>query len=383
MTRMKKSVAIFSAFFPPAFLGGGPIRTLSATVKAAPENFQATVITSDTDLGQSKPLSVQRNQLVLQDGFGVFYVSVKKLKCVLDGLRFVRKIRPEIIYLNSFFDFRFSILPQMLTAIGYFSPKHIGVAPRGEFSSAALQLKGTKKRLYLALYRRSGMMRRVIWHASSDREAADIRRALGQSSRVITRENDSDLPAHSSLAKRTSNESLRTVFVGRIVPIKGLHILLEALKECAAPLTLDVYGPEEDASYSADCKRRAKELPDNVRVNFMGAVPNNEVRAALPQYDLMTFPTLGENFGHVIAEALAVSCPVMCADVTPWTSRLAAGGGVVVEENTVRGWASAISRYAATSHDEQEAARHRAGQCFDKWRHESVDAHVFTMLLQM
>src|SRR5690606_22656373 len=33
---------------------------------------------------------------------------------------------------------------------------------------------------------------------------------------------------------------------------------------------------------------------------------------------LFLFPTLGENFGHVILEALTAGCPVLISDRTPW-----------------------------------------------------------------
>jgi len=43
-----------------------------------------------------------------------------------------------------------------------------------------------------------------------------------------------------------------------------------------------------------------------------------DVAPTLSRYDVFVFPTLGENFGHVIFEALMASCPVLPSDQTAW-----------------------------------------------------------------
>ena len=44
-------------------------------------------------------------------------------------------------------------------------------------------------------------------------------------------------------------------------------------------------------------------------------------------YHLFFFPTLGENFGHVIIEALVAGCPILISDQTPWRNLETAGVG--------------------------------------------------------
>lgn len=380
MSKSPITVAVFSAFYPPAFLGGGPIRTLSALVKASPSGFKPFVITSDTDLGEVRPLPVARNVWTTHDGVPLYYVTTGKVKHLINAFVATRRLRPDIIYLSSFFNVTFSIIPQVLTALGYFRQCRIAIAPRGEFGAGALGLKSTKKRVFLWLYKRSQLGKRVLWHASSPREAVDIHQALGEQVEVIVRENDTDLPTEARPATPSSREALHAVFVGRMARIKGLHTLLQALKQCSSSITLHVYGPEEDAAYARECKQVAQELPENIQVIFMGATPNEDIRAALTSYDVMTFPTLGENFGHVIAEALAASCPVLCADVTPWTSRILAGGGRIVPENTALGWTSAIEDFAGMSAEERNEASEAAGACFTSWRNGITEEHVFNML---
>lgn len=381
MSNPAHTVAIFSAHYPPAFLGGGPIRTLSAMIKATPENFIPIVVSSDTDLGEKTPLPVVRNAWTHHDGNAVFYTSPTKLKYLINALQATREMNPDIVYLSSFFNFRFSIIPQLLCRIHFLTPQLIALAPRGEFGFDAMKLKKSKKLIYIWIYRHTKIGSSVIWHASSAREASDIRRVIGGKLNIVIRENDTDLPEKAIPPIPSQRDTLRAFFVGRIVRIKGLDILLEALRQCPVPIDFDIYGPEEDASYSLECKRLAMELPPNIKVRFMGAIPNDRLRAILPKYDLMTFPTLGENFGHVIAESLSASCPVMCADVTPWTTRIREGGGVILAEHTPVAWATAIQEFAGLTPEERLTARQAAGDCFNSWRRNSKAEHLFSMLM--
>lgn len=328
------------------------------------------------------PLPVLRNCWSEYRGLPVYYFSTNSVYQTLRALAQARRRRPGVIYLSSFFNFRFSIIPQILIWLRYYKPDRTILAPRGEFSDGALSLKEAKKRLYLRLYRISGLVNRTIWHASSEREADDIRRAVGNEAKIIVRENDTDLPNRAMGAAVQSTGRLKAVFVGRIVKIKGLLTLLQSLRKCQTEFQLDVYGPEEDKAYSLECKRMANVLPDKVKVNFLGPLPHEHMRTVLGKYDVMIFPTHGENFGHVIAEALSVSCPVICADVTPWTQRLLDGGGKVVDENSVYGWERAIQEYLALTPNERMRAREEAGRSFNVWRAGKSKHHIFELLTQ-
>src|SRR5690606_23032086 len=57
---------------------------------------------------------------------------------------------------------------------------------------------------------------------------------------------------------------------------------------------------------------------DSVRVRFMGPVDNQLVFDTLGRYHFFVLPTLGENFGHAIFEALISGKPVLLSDQTPW-----------------------------------------------------------------
>src|SRR5205807_53821 len=86
-------------------------------------------------------------------------------------------------------------------------------------------------------------------------------------------------------------------------------------------------GPQEDAGYWTECESLIARLPGNIEVRYCGFVPSEGVGEVMRQHDLYLLPTLGENFGHGILEALANGCPVLISDRTPWRGLEAQGVG--------------------------------------------------------
>lgn len=83
-------------------------------------------------------------------------------------------------------------------------------------------------------------------------------------------------------------------------------------------LAFDVYGVEEDRNYARDCRQMQSELGTNIRLGFKGPIPHHEVFGTIQGYHLFILPSLGENFGHAIYEALSAGDPVVISDQTPW-----------------------------------------------------------------
>ena len=375
-------VAVFADFFPPAFRGGGPIRTLEALVASAPQQFSVSVLTSDRDLNSIERLPVASNEWTKSGKASVYYASIDKPVKLVQALYRLRRERPQILYLNSFFSPRLSVLPQLLSGFFFWGRSSRLVAPRGEFGNGALQRRWFKKKAFILAYRLLRLDRNVYWHASSKDEAANIKSVWGSSARILIREDETSLPSTASPVSATRHESigLRAVFLSRLVEHKGLLILLKALSKVTAHVTLDIYGPEEDKSHVAQCQLVADQLPNHINVRFFGVIPQETVRTTLGLYDVLLMPTAGENFSHVIAESLSVSCPVMCTPDTLWTTVLNNGGGYVVEDRSIAAWSQAVNKYAELPAKELVVRREQAEQAYARWKATSDGPHIFELL---
>ena len=242
-----------------------------------------------------------------------------------------------------------------------------------------MSLKARKKRLFLKVWRPILKGMDVEWHTSTDQEASEIRELIPWAS-IVTNLDQFDLPVGADAAGDSHDGPARLVFISRICRKKNLKLILEAMNLASAPVEFDIYGPVEDREYWSTCLSLIGRLPDHVRATYRGELPPGEVRRTFSKYDAFIFPTLGENFGHVIAESLSASCPVICSDTTAWTHVLEAGGGSVVRDATPEGLAVEIERLATMSPAERFHARHLAADAYATWRRDITGPNIIEQL---
>jgi glycosyltransferase involved in cell wall biosynthesis len=94
-------------------------------------------------------------------------------------------------------------------------------------------------------------------------------------------------------------------------------------------------------------------------VTYRGAIAPADVLPALAAQDLFLLPTLGENFGHSIADSLLAGTPVLISDRTPWRGLKEACAGWDLSLDDPAAFVAAIREMAAAG--PEELARLRAG----------------------
>lgn len=153
---------------------------------------------------------------------------------------------------------------------------------------------------------REGTMRAEAILAGSQQALLDLPRSA-RSRAIYLPENGVD-PTRFSQQAQHGPGPLRACFIGRLVPLKGVDMLLTA----AAPLlskgrmTLDIIG---DGPSMAELKCQASELPG---VHFHGWKPHSEVQAIASQCSVLAFPSIREFGGGAVLEAMALGlCPVV------------------------------------------------------------------------
>ena len=84
-------------------------------------------------------------------------------------------------------------------------------------------------------------------------------------------------------------------------------------------VVFDIYGPMEDKGYWNECEELIKRMPSNVKVKYCGEAEHKDIPHIFERYHAFFFPTLGENYGHVIVEAMMNNCLcILSKGVTPW-----------------------------------------------------------------
>ena len=159
---------------------------------------------------------------------------------------------------------------------------------------------------------------------STEQESEDLRRLYGLGSErvhVVTPGVDLDLfrPGDSALAREHLGLADEPVilYVGRIEPLKGLDVLLEAVPmlDAARSRLLIVGGtPGRDAELER-LRRRARELGIAERVTFTGALKQTDLPDYYRAADVFVLPSYSESFGLVALEAMACATPVVASRV--------------------------------------------------------------------
>lgn len=144
----------------------------------------------------------------------------------------------------------------------------------------------------------------------------------------------------------SSSSPLKLVFVGRLQPQKGLHLLMDAmacLKNEA--VVLDVYGKEEDTVYWQQCK---KKIDASQNIQYKGLIRNAEVGQVLSNYHLLVLPsTFSEMSPLVIQEAFAAGLPVLGSDVYGIAEQIKNGNGWLFKMNDSKSLANTIRKILA------------------------------------
>lgn len=188
-------------------------------------------------------------------------------------------------------------------------------SPRGTLSPWALSRTRHLKRVLKPLQWRA-LERADLLHATSESEYADIR-AQGLRVPVAVIPNGIDVP--DVLPGKEADGRRRVLFLGRIHQTKCIDRLLRAwqsLEGGHAEWDLIIAGRGAE-DYERQMRESARSLGLK-RVTFTGPVYGTAKSVAYRNADLFVLPSYSENFGMVVAEALAHGCPVIASKGTPW-----------------------------------------------------------------
>lgn len=189
------------------------------------------------------------------------------------------------------------------------------ITPHGMLEPWIINRNRWKKYLAMWLYERKALKFAVKIIATAESEKRNILR-LQVNPNVCLVANGidvSEIPMKTSWGKRK-----KILYVSRIHIKKGIEMLLEAaygLYDRLKDYEIVIAG-EGETEYVEQLKARAKAL--NLNIRFIGGVYGNKKWRTFQEADFFVLPTYSENFGYVIAEALACGTPVITTKGAPW-----------------------------------------------------------------
>jgi glycosyltransferase involved in cell wall biosynthesis len=310
-----KKLLIITRWYLPAVKSGGTVRSVVALVNGLKKEFEITILTSNKDLGATEPYeNIEFDTILKNNGVDIIYLSKINISNVY---RYTKSIEPDIIYINSFFD----ITTQSIMFLKFFKliNQKIILAPRGELANGALSIKSSKKRVYISIVKFLNLFKGITFHATSQEEVENIKKIF-PSNYIELIQNVKEENQNNFILPHKKKNQLKMVFISRIAPVKNLDFALNILKniKIEGSLIFDIYGPDEDKEYWAECQKIIEYIPNNIAISYKGFVEPSMIKSTLAKYHIFFLPTKGENFGHAIVEAMQVGLIPLISNKTPW-----------------------------------------------------------------
>lgn len=194
------------------------------------------------------------------------------------------------------------------------------------------------KRIYHALLGRRFIEAAARIVATSEAERAQLLAGGLADSRVVVRANGIDLIEFENLpergrfraANRIDRNARLILFVGRIARVKGLDLLIEALRGLAPDVHLAIVGPSDGDGTLEEIERAQREGPLAGRIVSAGPLYGQRKLEAFVDADLLVLPSRNENFGLAAAEAVAAGLPVVLTEGCGIAPRLRDRAALVV-----------------------------------------------------
>ncbi len=243
--------------------------------------------------------------------------------------------------------------------------KPIIVSTHGMLDDWSLSQKSIKKQIFLQLFGKRYIRRAARVHCTAAAERQQVIKNLGFEPPITIIPPIIELPAwgDSHRTELLSTElglattAPRIVFLSRLLPNKGPEILLDALalvKQQGQVFQAIMVGPGEE-SYVQGLRNQAQRLGLQGDVHWLGMQREPYKTACYRESDVYVLPTIQENFGIVLVEAMAMGLPIVTTRGTDVWQELESRGATIVDRS-----AAAIAGAIRETIHSLDACRERA-----------------------
>lgn len=342
----KKKILIFNGFYYPSKNCGGPVTSIENIVNSCSDEFDFHIVCYNHDWNDSTPFDKEVNTWHKVGKAKVMYVpdsyldfSIKKMRNILASLN------PDLIWFSG-------ILTPNNKIVASICGKKMRIpvlfSPRGEVSADRISIKWYKKIPYLKLINLLGIYDECYFHGTSEDEIEGLNRFFHPSKNHIAKVPNISILQQPDVTEYHKEEgTLKAMFFSRIHEVKNLLYAVKCVCKCKQRIIFDIYGPIESEEYWDECMKEYQSAKDNITINYKGILSKAEMRETIQSHDCFIFPTINENYGHVIAESLANSRPVILSKgTTPWDD-LNDKAGYAIDLDKPEEFISKIDYYAS------------------------------------
>lgn len=317
---------------------GGPVRSISRLAKAMATLPIQVGLWAPNDSAAKSPFVHESENLVIVR------------HTIKDALR---TFQPDLVHDNGIW------LPHHHAAAVFCNRFGIPriVSTRGMLSDWARNHKRVKKLIAWHLYQQRDLFRANALHATSEEEASELRQVVPSVPvHYIPNGIELDVGRSSRPAKQNKKTLL---FVGRIYPVKGLPMLLEAW-DIVRPTdwVLRIVGPDEGGHLS-ELQKLSERFNLEEIIVFPGEKTGDALEMEYSAATALVLPSYSENFGLVVGEAIARGLPVLTTQGTPWSCLPETRSGWWVPA-TVEGLSDALRKLINCSEKELGEMGHNA-----------------------
>lgn len=250
------------------------------------------------------------------------------------------------------------------------------ISPHGCLEPWALQYKRSKKFLALKTYQ-GVILRNASSFVATARQELESIRKLKLLQPIAILPNGVDV---GPCSERDENKRVKTIlFLSRVHPIKGLCDLVHAWGKVRTPGWRIVIAGGDEEGYRAKVETLIAERGLQADFEFLGFVTGPSKQACFDTADIFVLPTYSENFGIVIAEALANELPVITTTGAPWQDLVTYNCGWWVPPG-VDGVASALSEAVnLNAHELRTMGRRGRKLVLEKYSWETIGASALAV----